>query len=170
MIQKIKHSLGCNLINIKGWRTNRKIVVIESDDWGTLRTPNKDVYSHLTSKYADSMWPETYDKVDNLANKEDLEALFDTLLSVEDSKDHPAVLTANTIVGNPDFERIKESGFKEYYWEPFTDTLKRYPTHTGTYECWKDGIAKEVFIPQYHGREHLNVCCWLDLLQRDYPV
>ena len=69
MIRKIKHALGNNLINIRGWRTNRKIVVIESDDWGTLRTPCKGVFTRLSSKYAASMWPETYDKVDNLADK-----------------------------------------------------------------------------------------------------
>lgn len=49
MIRKIKHALGNNLINIRGWRTNRKIVVIESDDWGTLRTPN-DSNGKLSSK------------------------------------------------------------------------------------------------------------------------
>ena len=169
MIRKIKHALGNNLINIRGWRTNRKIVVIESDDWGTLRTPSKEVFNRLASKYAASMWPETYDKVDNLADKEDLEALFDTLTSVKDSNGHHAVLTANTIVANPDFKKIEESGFKEYYWEPFTDTLNRYPTHSGTFDSWKRGIEMGVFIPQFHGREHLNVCCWLELLRQDYP-
>jgi hypothetical protein len=169
MIHKLKHSLGCNLINIRGWRTNRKIVVIESDDWGTLRTPNKNVYNILSAKYADSMFADTYDRVDNLANKDDLQALFDTLSSVTDSKGHHAVLTANTIVGNPDFGRILNSNYGEYYWEPFTETLNRYPTHVGTFDCWKDGIAKGIFKPQYHGREHLNVCCWLDLLRQGYP-
>jgi len=26
------------IANIPGWRTNRKIIVIESDDWGSIRT------------------------------------------------------------------------------------------------------------------------------------
>lgn len=169
MMHKLRHSLGCNLINMRGWRTNRKIVVIESDDWGTLRTPNKETYNALSSRYADSMFADTYDRVDNLANQEDLEALFDTLMSVTDSKGRHAVLTANTIVGNPDFEKIRESGFREYSWEPFTETLQRYPTHQGTFEYWKLGIEQGIFMPQFHGREHLNVCCWLDLLREDYP-
>ena len=33
-----------NLLSIPGWRTNRHIVVIESDDWGSIRMPSKEVY------------------------------------------------------------------------------------------------------------------------------
>lgn len=29
-----------NFSNLPGWRTNRKIVVIESDDWGSIRMPS----------------------------------------------------------------------------------------------------------------------------------
>lgn len=169
MLREIKHALGNHLINMKGWRTDRKIVVIESDDWGTLRTPNRHTFEVLAAKYADSMWTDTYDCVDNLANKEDLEMLFDVLTSVTDCKGHHAVITANTIVGNPDFQKIAASDYKEYYWEPFTETLNRYPTHAGTFDCWKQGMDLGIFVPQFHGREHLNVCCWLHLLQQNYP-
>lgn len=31
---KLISNLAHNLLNIPGWHTNRKIVVIESDDWG----------------------------------------------------------------------------------------------------------------------------------------
>ena len=37
MIHKLKSAISRNLINIPGFRTNRKIVVIESDDWGMIR-------------------------------------------------------------------------------------------------------------------------------------
>ncbi|NTW32234.1 MAG: hypothetical protein HGB12_06370 [Bacteroidetes bacterium] len=33
--------------NIPGWRTDRKILVIESDDWGSIRMPSKETYSGL---------------------------------------------------------------------------------------------------------------------------
>ena len=35
------------ITNIKGWRTNRKIVVIESDDWGTIRMSSKEAFNSL---------------------------------------------------------------------------------------------------------------------------
>ena len=33
----LKSALRVNVSNIPGWRTNRHIVVIESDDWGSIR-------------------------------------------------------------------------------------------------------------------------------------
>ncbi len=41
----IKKIIGRSLINLLGWRTSRKIVVIESDDWGSIRMPSHDVYT-----------------------------------------------------------------------------------------------------------------------------
>jgi hypothetical protein len=40
MINSLKSTLSRNLTNARGWRTNRKIVVIESDDWGSIRMPH----------------------------------------------------------------------------------------------------------------------------------
>lgn len=34
-------ALGIHFMHARGWRTNRKIVVIESDDWGSMRMPFK---------------------------------------------------------------------------------------------------------------------------------
>ena len=160
--QKIIH----HLINLPGWHTNRKIVVIESDDWGSIRMPSKEVYDKLLKKgiRVDNM---PYNRYDSLASEKDLEALFEVLTSVKDKNGNPAVITANTIVANPDFDKIKGSGFQEYFYEPFTETLKRYPKHGNSFNLWKEGIEKKVFIPQFHGREHLNVIRWLRSLQKD---
>ena len=40
----LKQTITHNLLNIPGCRTNRHIVVIESDDWGSIRMPSKEVY------------------------------------------------------------------------------------------------------------------------------
>ena len=47
MIQKIKSTLSRNYTNSKGWRTNRKIVVIESDDWGSIRMRDQASFDKL---------------------------------------------------------------------------------------------------------------------------
>ena len=39
-----------NISNIPGWRTNRKILVIESDDWGSVRIKDKTAYEALKKK------------------------------------------------------------------------------------------------------------------------
>jgi len=70
---------------------------------------------------------------------------------------------------NPFFSKIKASGYEDYYYELFTDTLKRYPNHDRSFDLWKMGIKNGVFKPQFHGREHLNVQMWLDALRKDYP-
>ena len=34
----------------RGWKTDRKIVVIESDDWGSIRMPRREVYEMSLKK------------------------------------------------------------------------------------------------------------------------
>jgi hypothetical protein len=71
-------------------------------------------------------------------------------------------------VANPDFERIRKSNFSEYFFEPFTDTLKKYPSCEDSFEVWKQGINCGLFMPQFHGREHLNVIGWMSALQGNH--
>lgn len=146
--------------NLPGPRTSRQLVVIESDDWGSIRMPSVEVYHELVKMGANPQ-DEPYLRYDSLANQTDLEVLFEVLLSVEDSKGRPAVVTANTIVGNPDFCAIRSKDFSGYYWESFTETLKRYPGRERVFEQWKEGMRLGVFWPQYHGREHVNVYQWM---------
>lgn len=161
---RVKQALTHNLINIPGWHTRRHILVIESDDWGSIRMPSKKVYEELLG-HGLHVDRDPYCRYDNLATVDDLTALYEVLQSVKDKNGRNAVLTANAVVANPIFDKIKESGYSEYFYEPFTETLKRYPSHEGVYEMWKQGIAAGIFHPQFHGREHLNVKKWLKVLQ-----
>lgn len=156
----VKQLLSRNLINTLGWRTKRKIVVIESDDWGSIRMPSKAVYEKLLKQgYHVDQCP--YCRYDSLASEDDLSALFDVLSSITDIHGNHPVVTANTVVANPDFNKIKTSGFSEYSYELFPDTLNRYSNHSGSFELWKQGMAEGVFRPQFHAREHLNVSRWM---------
>lgn len=158
-------SLRNNLSQLPGWRTKRHIVVIESDDWGSIRMPSYEVRETLRRKgfLIDRCRFSSYD---SLASEADLANLFDVLSSVKDANGRYAVLTANAVTANPDFKRIRESGFEEYYYEPFTETLKRYPpTHHRSFEMWKKGLDEGIFIPQLHGREHLNIIRWMKALR-----
>lgn len=157
-------------INFKrGWKTNRHLVVIESDDWGSIRMPSVDALDRLT-KNGVSLFPELgYDRYDTLASNEDLEFLLEVLGSVKDNNGNPARITQNCVMVNPVFDKIKESGFREYYYEPFTETLQRLPNHDRSFALWKEGYNNGMLKPQFHGREHLNVPLWLRSLQEGIP-
>ena len=160
MITRTKSFITRNLLNIPGWRTKRKIVVIESDDWGSIRMDSPEAYRHFLSLgYPVDECP--YNRYDMLESNTDLEMLFEVLDSVKDKHGRPAVLTANSLVANPDFSKIEADNFKNYHYEVFTDTLKRYPNHDRVYDLYHQGIQNKLIKPQFHGREHLNVARWM---------
>jgi hypothetical protein len=151
--------------NLRGWRTNRKIVVIESDDWGSIRMPSPEIYEKcLKAGYRVDLNP--YEHYDSLASQEDLTLLFDLLYTFKDKNGNYPVITANCVVANPDFKKIREDNYENYYYELITETFKRYPKHRNNFELWKQGLAEKVFFPQFHAREHLNVSLFMDALQK----
>lgn len=148
-------------------KIKEKLLVIESDDWGAIRTPSIEAiraFEHQGMDLSKSMY-----KVDSLASAQDLEYLFEILQSIKNDDGKHPIVTANTIMANPDFARIKASDFKEYYFEPFTETYKRYPRHQQNLEILKKGMLENVFRPQLHGREHLNIVRWMKALQSGAP-
>jgi hypothetical protein len=166
-VQSIKKVIVNNLLNIPGWHTKRNLVVFESDDWGSIRMPSRKVFNNLLKSGIDLLSDDgfRYNKYDSLATAEDLASLFEVLSSVKDITGRSAVLTPVSIVANPDFAKILQSDFTEYFYEPFTSTLKRYNGCENSFALWKEGIEKRLFMPQFHGREHLNVKVWMRALR-----
>ena len=127
--------------------------------------PSNEVYSKLISEGFD-ISKSDYNRLDSLECNKDLELLFDVLALYKDSVGNCPVITANSIVGNPDFLRIKQSDFKEYYYESVTETLKRYPERDNVEMLWREGISARIFHPQFHGREHVNIARWMEALRK----
>ena len=153
--------------NLLGWRINRRIIVFESDDWGSIRMPSRRIYEKLLKaglnlNGGDGLRYSLYDAIESSS---DLELLFELLYTFRDINNIPVVFTANSVVANPDFNRIKEVDFQHYYYEPFTETLKKYSRSEATFKLWKEGISNRIFVPQFHGREHLNVPVWMRALR-----
>lgn len=164
MINRIKSTLSHTLLNLPGWHTGRKIVVIESDDWGSIRMPSREVYDKcLKAGYPVDLNP--YERYDSIASGYDLEMLFDLLCKYKDKNDSYPVITANCVVANPNFEKIEKSGFQEYHYELITETFKHYPEHHNNFDLWLQGKESKVFYPQFHAREHLNVSKFMKALQ-----
>ena len=167
-IKTLKSSLAANLNNIRGYRTNRRIVVIESDDWGSIRMPSLTALNRLLSKKVDLDLCYPFDLYDTLASQEDLSSLFEVLCSVQDKNGSHAKITANCILANPVFQKIKDSDYTEYHYEVFTETLEKYDSHSNAFLLWQKGMECNIFHPQYHGREHLNVPMWLNSLKKNH--
>ena len=152
--------------NLKGWSTKRKIVVFESDDWGSIRMPSREVYEKcLKDGYPVDC--NAYERYDSLESNDDLELLFETLSKFKDQHGNHPVITANCLVANPDFEKIKESGYQSYFYEKVTETFKRNPSTALSFDLWKAGQDSGVFKMQFHGREHLNVGLFMRALQQN---
>lgn len=160
----IKSSIRVNISNIPGWRTQRHIVVIESDDWGSIRMSSLEAYDRML-KAGMRENRNHYNTFDALECNKDLEELFDVLSQFKDSTGRNPVMTGVNVVANPVFDKIKETDYKEYVYEPYTETCKRYSEHDKVYELWQKGIEERLFVPIFHGREHLNVQRWLRALQ-----
>lgn len=159
-----KNRILRDLKNLPGTKTNRKLIAIFVDDYGSVRVKDKEAYCNLL-KVGISVNQTRYG-YDTLCTAEDLQRLFEVLISVKDKNGHHAVFTPFANIANPDFEKIRNSGYQQYFREPFTDTLKRLDArYDGVYELWKQGIAEGIFVPEYHGTEHINVRKFMKALQ-----
>ena len=160
----VKTRIIRNLKNIPGRRTKKKIVVFESDDWGSIRMPSIETYNTFILK-GFPIKTSIFNRLDTLESNDDLNQLFEVLNSHKDSTRRAAVITANTIIANPDYEKIKNTKFETYHYELFTKTLEHYPSHNQVINLYQEGIKNRIFHPQFHGREHLQVNRWMKALQ-----
>ena len=153
------------LKNILGPVTNKKIIALFVDDFGSIRVKNKAVCKRLLKRGI----PDHIYLRDTLASEQDLIAIFETLSSIKDANNHPACFTPFVIMANPDFEKIKNDNFRKYYRESFVKTLQRYGQgYEHAFDLWKEGMAERLFVPAFHGTEHLNVKKWLKALSRGH--
>lgn len=177
-ISGMQQWLGGHLHNLSGWKTKRKIVVFESDDWGSIRMPSREVYDIFNKKgYPVNLRP--FEQYDSLESIQDVEALFNVLAGVRDHTGNPCLFTGNTIMTNPDFRKIRESGFENYHAEIFTDSYKKYKGSETVFSAFMQGYNERLFKPQYHGFSHFNYQQWLtnlcnkwedDLLSFEYGM
>jgi len=151
--------------NIPGWRTNRKIVIIESDDWGSIYMPSVEALNKLITLGINTN--SHFLQFDSFESKSDFKSLYDVLKNHKDKSGRPPVISAVANVANPNFEVIESGGFRDYVYETFVETSERFEASSGIIEDYRKGINERLFFPIFHGREHLNVNRWMRLLQQD---
>ncbi len=148
--------------SFRSYHTNKKIIIFESDDWGSIRSTktgyeyfNNQGYSLKNSNYM----------LDTLETNEDLEELFKILNNYKGSDGRPACFTANVILTNPDFEKIKKSNFTEYHYIRIDEDVQNIDKSNQIINYWKKGSQTGVFRPQLHGREHIQWWKWMEKLE-----
>lgn len=163
MIEKAKNLL----LNARGYKSDKKLIVIESDDWGSVRMPSKQSYLNLLEEgiRVDKCG---YNSFDNLETVDDMNALLENFNSIKTLTGKRPVLTANTIVANPDYDAIKKDRFQKYSYETFQTSYLRYQGNTDTLNIIKEGIKENLYYPQLHGREHIYLNNWMKALQNDH--
>lgn len=165
-MSKIFDNIRANLVNIPGWTTNRKIIVFESDDWGSTRIRSKSDLECLEKKgfnFSDN----SFYLNDCLESNTDLETLYNTLSEYKDCSGNNPIFTLANNVANPDFDKIISHNYKEYFYEPFINTLQKYPEHEKVFEKHTQAFAEKLCYPVFHGREHVNVLRLMRLLQQN---
>lgn len=151
-------------VNLRGVSFGRrKVLMLESDDWGAVRMPSGKIYDELTQACGKKGC--FFDQFDSLETPDDLYALFEVLTSVKDANGNYAVFQPYAVVANPDYEAIEENGFRQYYYESFLDTYKRYPKTNDSFKAIKEGMDSGIWWPQSHSREHIQAQRWMKALQ-----
>jgi predicted deacetylase len=146
-------------------KTPRKIIVIESDDWGSERIPNVQVRRKLKESGID-MDTNPHAQFDSLERVDDLLAFKDMLMQIERVKNKKVKITANFITTNPNFAKIRGSNFENYFFETFDQTYFNRDQNTEVMDLILELKESGFFKPQFHGREHINALMWLYELKR----
>jgi hypothetical protein len=166
----LKQTLVLNLKNIPGWRTKRKIVVFSVDDYGNIRLDSKEARQRMDE--AGIKAQNRFDRLDTLETREDLEGLFGALRSVRDKNGNCAIFTPFAMPSNLDFEAIAETGYREFRNELLPVTYEKLTeqqpnAYHGTWQLWQDGIEEGLMVPLFHGREHLNLKVFEEMLEAE---
>ena len=154
----MKQTFISNLKNILGASTKRKLVIFSIDDYGNIRLDSAEALKHLKN---DGVQPkDRFDEFDALETTEDLEHLFDVLRSVKDKNKRHAVFTPYALPCNINFQKTLEE--RAYVPETLPQTWKRLQNeqpkaYNGIENILQQGIKEQIFIPQFHGREHVNI-------------
>ena len=145
--------------NLRGWKTRRKLLVIESDDWGAIRMPSRKSWERLLASGI-RVDRSRYDSLDCLEDRDDLQALLNVIVAHRDASGRSATFTFNTVMGNPDFPAIERDSFEHFHHQHLFESYRHY--HGQDLEDdWRNAMEGGLIRPQFHAREHLNSPLWM---------
>lgn len=151
------------LSNLPGWKTNKKIVVIESDDWGSERFPNIETIK----KFAYNGYEVRkcgFSRFDCLETNNDIIALLEIIenISLRYSKKIKISLLCNT--SNPNLSLINPNDIHSYKSISVFDMVSFDSNRNDIIKLQVEGYNKGYLDIQYHGRQHININRWMSSL------
>jgi hypothetical protein len=162
----VKQILVNHLKNFGGWTTKRKLLCFAVDDYGNVRLHSLESLKRLKS--AGVKLKSRFDYFDAMDTREDYEELYEVLSSVKDKNQNSAIFTPYALSVNINFDQVLKDK-RGYEYELLPETYKKLAAEDNAYEgAWKmlhEGISYKLIKPQFHGREHLNVALFEDLLK-----
>lgn len=162
-------NIGKAILRQAGFHTTRKIVVFESDDWGSIRSSSAEAVQRYSERFPDHELNH-YQALDGLESSDDIQALYDVLVHAP-FDNAPARFTLNFAMANPVFsDKVREQGIEAFAFEPITETYKRYFPENNPLALLCDEAYAAVLKPQLHGREHLNATQWFQGVQTDERI
>lgn len=166
--KNIRHFFGkrkyCFFANRGKVNIKEKIVVFESDDWGTYRTFDKKSLTRLAKHFGDENDP--FIKYDSLESKEDVERLMGVLSKHSGFDGKTPVFTMNFGFRSPNFKAIIESNYSVFFDKDLKDSYL-FANKESALTSIKKGIKGHLFEPQLHAVHHINVSEWMISLKNN---
>jgi len=147
-----------NIKSVKG-----KVLIFQSDDWGSQRMPDLKTFNKLIGLSDINIDACPYNRLDSLENDDDLDNLFNLLIKYKDQENHFPCFTFNMNLFNPNISKIKENSFRSYYEFNLEESYRFYDRGEVLSKIKKANEHGLVDV-QYHGKQHLNVNEYMRLL------
>lgn len=155
-----KRNLLRHLSNVIGWSTSRKIVVIESDDWGSERFPD----AATIENFKRAGYPINncgFSSFDTLETNEDIECFLNLLDKVRNKFGKVVKVTLLCNTANPYISEIDISSLEGYKSLALKDRIVGDKLRENIILLQKKGRKLGFFDMQYHGREHIYPRRWM---------
>lgn len=131
-----------------GFRFNRPLVLIQSDDWGRVGVRDEEGREELRATGV-NLGERAYDLY-SLETASDVSALHEALSSVHDSVGRSPCIGMNFVVANVDFAKSDP----QIILKPLKDGLPVRWSRPGLFEAYREGIKAGVLAPALHGTTH----------------
>ncbi len=135
----------------RGFKFNRPLVLLQSDDWGRVGVRDDEGWELLRSSGL-NLGAHPYDFY-SLETADDVSALHAMLSGHRDSSGRSACMVMNFVTANIDFHKATPA-CREIPLRPLSSGLPGSWKRPGLFEELRAGIADGVFYPALHGLTH----------------
>jgi hypothetical protein len=135
-----------------GFRIERPLILIQSDDWGRVGVRDSEGYEQLRAAGI-RLGEHPYDFY-TLETADDVEDLHRLLKRHRDSTGRCACIGMNFVMANMDFDAMRKNRYKKLALLPLHRGLPGSWKRDGLTDAYRTGITAGTFSPSLHGLSH----------------